>query len=165
MRRRTHGRQWVHRSFSKPLPARPDTSLPEAADQLVDSRAPSLLVVDGTDRPIGRIHADDVLPSAGGCASGGFRGDPRPRPERTHVRARQGRARVRRRVRPQRRGRAGVRGVHGPSRRMPAALADVPPSARSSPCSPSRPSPSRRPTWSPGPWVLRVVQATALILS
>ncbi|MGW5258883.1 magnesium transporter MgtE N-terminal domain-containing protein [Streptomyces sp. NPDC004012] len=47
--------------FGPPATVRPDTTLGEAADQLVDSRATSLLVVDGTDRPLGRILADDLL--------------------------------------------------------------------------------------------------------
>ncbi|MEU6656103.1 CBS domain-containing protein [Streptomyces sp. NPDC046900] len=47
--------------FGSPVTVRPDTPLAEAADQLVDARASSLLVVDGTDRPIGRILADDLI--------------------------------------------------------------------------------------------------------
>lgn len=47
--------------FGPPITVRPDTALAEAADQLVAARASSLLVVDGTDRPLGRILADDLL--------------------------------------------------------------------------------------------------------
>ncbi|WP_245985257.1 magnesium transporter MgtE N-terminal domain-containing protein [Streptomyces tateyamensis] len=47
--------------FGKPVTVRPDTRLAEAADRLVAARASSLLVVDETDRPVGRILADDIL--------------------------------------------------------------------------------------------------------
>jgi Mg/Co/Ni transporter MgtE len=47
--------------FGPPSTVRPDTPLPDAADQLVAARASSLLVVDDGDRPIGRILADDLL--------------------------------------------------------------------------------------------------------
>ncbi|MEU4929304.1 MULTISPECIES: CBS domain-containing protein [Streptomyces] len=47
--------------FGPPVTVRPDTALGEAADQLVDSRATSLLVVDDSDRPVGRILADGLL--------------------------------------------------------------------------------------------------------
>jgi Mg/Co/Ni transporter MgtE len=47
--------------FGPPATVRPDTPLAEAADQLVAARASSLLVVDDSDRPIGRILADDLL--------------------------------------------------------------------------------------------------------
>ncbi|GHJ99941.1 magnesium transporter MgtE N-terminal domain-containing protein [Streptomyces sp. NPDC003753] len=47
--------------FGPPVTVRADTPLSEAADQLVAARASSLLVVDDTDRPLGRILADDLL--------------------------------------------------------------------------------------------------------
>ncbi|WP_254646708.1 CBS domain-containing protein [Streptomyces sp. GbtcB6] len=47
--------------FGPPDTVRPDTPLNEAADQLVAARASSLLVVDDTGRPLGRILADDLL--------------------------------------------------------------------------------------------------------
>ncbi|MEW2301454.1 CBS domain-containing protein [Streptomyces sp. NPDC006655] len=47
--------------FGPPATVQADTSLPEAADQLVAARASSLLVVDDSGRPIGRILADDLL--------------------------------------------------------------------------------------------------------
>lgn len=47
--------------FGPPVTVHADTPLTEAADQLVAARASSLLVVDDTDRPIGRILADDLL--------------------------------------------------------------------------------------------------------
>lgn len=47
--------------FGPPVTVRADTPLTEAADQLVAARASSLLVVDDTDRPLGRILADDLL--------------------------------------------------------------------------------------------------------
>lgn len=47
--------------FGPPVTVRADTPLPEAADHLVAARASSLLVVDDTDRPLGRILADDLL--------------------------------------------------------------------------------------------------------
>ncbi|MGW0729621.1 magnesium transporter MgtE N-terminal domain-containing protein [Streptomyces sp. GbtcB7] len=47
--------------FGPPVTVRPDTRLAEAAEQLVASRASSLLVVDDHERPLGRILADDVL--------------------------------------------------------------------------------------------------------
>ncbi|MGW1287457.1 CBS domain-containing protein, partial [Streptomyces sp. NPDC002586] len=47
--------------FGPPVTVRPDTALTAAADELVAARASSLLVVDDTDRPLGRILADDLL--------------------------------------------------------------------------------------------------------
>ncbi|MFE0460482.1 magnesium transporter MgtE N-terminal domain-containing protein [Kitasatospora sp. NPDC058965] len=47
--------------FGSPVTVRPDTRLAEAADRLVAARASSLLVVDESDRPLGRILADDIL--------------------------------------------------------------------------------------------------------
>ncbi|MEV5875340.1 CBS domain-containing protein [Streptomyces sp. NPDC052101] len=47
--------------FGPPVVVRPDIGLAEAANQLVAARASSLLVVDDTDRAIGRILADDLL--------------------------------------------------------------------------------------------------------
>ncbi|MEU2775255.1 CBS domain-containing protein, partial [Streptomyces sp. NPDC007162] len=47
--------------FGPPDTVQAGTSLPEAADQLVAARASSLLVVDDSGRPIGRILADDLL--------------------------------------------------------------------------------------------------------
>ncbi len=47
--------------FGPPDTVHADTSLAEAADQLVAARASSLLVVDDSDRPLGRILADDLL--------------------------------------------------------------------------------------------------------
>ncbi|MGW4563001.1 magnesium transporter MgtE N-terminal domain-containing protein [Streptomyces sp. NPDC004561] len=47
--------------FGPPDTVRATASLTETADQLVAARASSLLVVDDTDRPIGRILADDLL--------------------------------------------------------------------------------------------------------
>ncbi|GAA3787568.1 CBS domain-containing protein [Streptomyces coacervatus] len=47
--------------FGPPVTVRPDTALTEAAEELVDARASSLLVVDDGDRPLGRILADDLL--------------------------------------------------------------------------------------------------------
>ncbi len=47
--------------FGPPVTVRPDTAVAEAADELVAARASSLLVVDDTDRPLGRILADDLL--------------------------------------------------------------------------------------------------------
>ncbi|WP_406210471.1 CBS domain-containing protein [Kitasatospora sp. NBC_01560] len=54
--------EWLAQ-FGPPVTVRPDTRLAEAADRLVAARATSLLVVDGTGRPIGRILADDILDS------------------------------------------------------------------------------------------------------
>ncbi|RSO19155.1 magnesium transporter [Streptomyces sp. WAC 06725] len=50
-----------HAQFGSPATVSADTPLVETADQLVATRASSLLVVDGTDRPLGRILADDLL--------------------------------------------------------------------------------------------------------
>ncbi|MDF3300215.1 magnesium transporter MgtE N-terminal domain-containing protein [Streptomyces tropicalis] len=50
-----------HAQFGPPATVRPDTPLAEAADRLVAARASSLLVVDDTGRPVGRILADDLL--------------------------------------------------------------------------------------------------------
>ncbi|WP_369355182.1 CBS domain-containing protein [Streptomyces sp. cg2] len=47
--------------FGPPVVVHADTPLAEAADELVTARASSLLVVDDTDRPLGRILADDLL--------------------------------------------------------------------------------------------------------
>ncbi|MER6568664.1 CBS domain-containing protein, partial [Streptomyces sp. NPDC001093] len=47
--------------FGPPETVQADTSVAEAADHLVAARASSLLVVDDSDRPIGRILADDLL--------------------------------------------------------------------------------------------------------
>jgi CBS domain-containing protein len=47
--------------FGPPVTVHADSPLAAAADQLVAARASSLLVVDDTDRPIGRILADDLL--------------------------------------------------------------------------------------------------------
>jgi CBS domain-containing protein len=47
--------------FGPPLAVSPDTRLSDAADRLVAARASSLLVVDGSARPLGRILADDIL--------------------------------------------------------------------------------------------------------
>ncbi|MFD4511359.1 magnesium transporter MgtE N-terminal domain-containing protein [Streptomyces sp. NPDC058457] len=47
--------------FGPPVTVRPETAVAEAADELVAARASSLLVVDDTDRPLGRILADDLL--------------------------------------------------------------------------------------------------------
>ncbi|MQS11067.1 magnesium transporter [Streptomyces kaniharaensis] len=47
--------------FGPPVTVRPDTRLAEAADHLVAARASSLLVVDDTGRPLGRVLADDIL--------------------------------------------------------------------------------------------------------
>ncbi|MER6302000.1 CBS domain-containing protein [Kitasatospora sp. NPDC001539] len=49
--------------FGPPVTVRPDTRLPEAADRLVAARATSLLVVDDSGRPLGRVLADDILDS------------------------------------------------------------------------------------------------------
>ncbi|MFE5585562.1 magnesium transporter MgtE N-terminal domain-containing protein [Kitasatospora sp. NPDC056531] len=49
--------------FGPPVTVRPDTRLAEAADQLVAARATSLLVVDDSERPLGRVLADDILDS------------------------------------------------------------------------------------------------------
>jgi Mg/Co/Ni transporter MgtE len=38
-----------------------DADVREVADRLADSRRLSVVVVDGQDRPVGRILADDVL--------------------------------------------------------------------------------------------------------
>ena len=45
----------------EPLTVRPDASVGEVAEQLVRTRRSSLLVVDDTGQPLGRILADDVL--------------------------------------------------------------------------------------------------------
>lgn len=47
--------------FGEPVTVTPGTRLSEAAARLVAARASSLLVVDDTGRPVGRILADDVL--------------------------------------------------------------------------------------------------------
>lgn len=47
--------------FGPPVVARVGTRLAEAADRLVAARASSLLVLDESDRPVGRILADDIL--------------------------------------------------------------------------------------------------------
>jgi CBS domain-containing protein len=47
--------------FGPPVTVRTDTRLADAAEQLVASRVSSLLVVDDSGRPVGRILADDVL--------------------------------------------------------------------------------------------------------
>ncbi|TQK86321.1 CBS domain protein [Streptomyces puniciscabiei] len=47
--------------FGPPVTVHADTPLTEAADHLVAARASSLLVVDDSDRPLGRILADDLL--------------------------------------------------------------------------------------------------------
>ncbi|KJS63357.1 magnesium transporter MgtE [Streptomyces rubellomurinus] len=49
--------------FGPPVAVPPDTRLAEAADRLVAARASSLLVVDDTGRPLGRVLADDILDS------------------------------------------------------------------------------------------------------
>ncbi|MEE1783492.1 CBS domain-containing protein [Streptomyces sp. SP17BM10] len=49
--------------FGPPVTVSPDTRLAEAAHHLVAARATSLLVVDDTDRPLGRVLADDILDS------------------------------------------------------------------------------------------------------
>lgn len=46
---------------STPIVVVPDSSLPEVVDRFIDSRRTSLLVVDATGRPVGRIVADDVI--------------------------------------------------------------------------------------------------------
>ncbi|MEU6476891.1 CBS domain-containing protein [Streptomyces sp. NPDC047017] len=47
--------------FGPPCAVGPGTALDDAADQLVAARASSLLVVDDTGRPLGRVLADDLL--------------------------------------------------------------------------------------------------------
>ncbi|MFJ9453732.1 magnesium transporter MgtE N-terminal domain-containing protein [Kitasatospora sp. NPDC101447] len=47
--------------FGPPVTVPPDTRLAEAADRLIAARATSLLVVDHTGRPLGRVLADDIL--------------------------------------------------------------------------------------------------------
>ncbi|MEV7775019.1 CBS domain-containing protein [Kitasatospora sp. NPDC086791] len=47
--------------FGPPVTVPPDTRLAEAADHLIAARATSLLVVDDTGRPLGRVLADDIL--------------------------------------------------------------------------------------------------------
>jgi CBS domain-containing protein len=47
--------------FGPPATVRPGTRIAEAAERLVASRVSSLLVVDDSGRPLGRILADDVL--------------------------------------------------------------------------------------------------------
>ncbi|MFE1752939.1 magnesium transporter MgtE N-terminal domain-containing protein [Streptomyces anandii] len=47
--------------FGPPVTVHAGTPLAEAADRLVAARASSVLVVDDSDRPIGRILADDLL--------------------------------------------------------------------------------------------------------
>ncbi|GAA2744160.1 magnesium transporter MgtE N-terminal domain-containing protein [Kitasatospora cinereorecta] len=54
--------QWLAQ-FGPTVTVRPDTRLAEAADHLVAARATSLLVVDDTGRPLGRVLADDILDS------------------------------------------------------------------------------------------------------
>lgn len=44
-----------------PVTVSPEADVEEVASRLVESRRSSVLVVDGTDRPLGRILADDVL--------------------------------------------------------------------------------------------------------
>ena len=44
-----------------PVTVRGDASLEEVVARLVDSRVASVVVVDESDRPIGRILADDVV--------------------------------------------------------------------------------------------------------
>ena len=44
-----------------PMTVRVDDSLGEVVEQLVDSRATSVVVVDGDDHPVGRILADDLI--------------------------------------------------------------------------------------------------------
>jgi len=45
----------------EPVTVGPDAPLEEVVDRFIDSRGSSLLVVDGGDRPVGRILADDVI--------------------------------------------------------------------------------------------------------
>lgn len=44
-----------------PATVKPDASLDEVIEQLIENRGSSLLVVDEDDRPLGRIQADDVV--------------------------------------------------------------------------------------------------------
>ncbi|TWE21854.1 magnesium transporter MgtE N-terminal domain-containing protein [Kitasatospora atroaurantiaca] len=52
--------EWLAQ-FGPPVTVHPEIRLAEAADHLVAARATSLLVVDDTGRPLGRILADDIL--------------------------------------------------------------------------------------------------------
>jgi len=53
----------VHSLIGPPWPVTvtPDADLEEIAERLVESRHPSVVVVDENERPLGRILADDVL--------------------------------------------------------------------------------------------------------
>ena len=44
-----------------PVTVTPDADLDDVVDRFVDERGSSLVVVDGDDRPIGRILADDLV--------------------------------------------------------------------------------------------------------